>query len=357
MQPEAPAPCPARTPGTDAAGTADLRTRAGRPLPSSPISARRGPRRLAGRARQLGDADGTPAAPGDLRSDLGGTGKDRDGRRPSRGEQVAPGRESPPGWPGRGRGRSFRTSPHGPERRGRSGGASERGGRYPALRGSAARSRGPRRLLTCARPRACMSHGSGLGGGERRAEPSGPRRLPRPPPPRPGRRAAATTVHASGFSTRRRNSLGLTPRPHAPPFPRGPASPLPAPPLCRPGGRGYLRAKRSPAHRNFAPRPARLQRPRSSCAAAAAAVARAFRGAGRPSRGRRLRRDRVANPDPTWRRARGGFPRRPVTAGVGSGFFSTRRTGPQRPLPARGPRGCARWRLPAPAFGKSFAPA
>ena len=90
------------------------------PLPPPPISARRGPAAPSpGGPPSLQTRVRDSRRSGDLRSDLGGTGKDWTGRRPSRGRAGSAWKETrPPGRPGRGRGE---VSPELPdsERRGR----------------------------------------------------------------------------------------------------------------------------------------------------------------------------------------------------------------------------------------------
>ncbi|XP_043299955.1 uncharacterized protein LOC122425546 [Cervus canadensis] len=152
------------------------------PLPPPPTSARRSP------------AAPSPGGPptlqtwvrdsrrsGDLRSDLGGTGKDWTGRRPSRGRAGSAGKETrPPGRPGRGRGE---VSPELPdsERRGRE----RRRLRARAAPGLALRGRGrppppagtpPAPYLRSGRARMSRrSSGEGWRGGDSGRRP-GPRR-------------------------------------------------------------------------------------------------------------------------------------------------------------------------------------
>ncbi|CAN0193811.1 unnamed protein product, partial [Rangifer tarandus platyrhynchus] len=153
------------------------------PLPPPPTSARRSPAApLPGGPPTLQTWVQDSRRSGDLRSDLGGTGKDWTGRRPSRGRAGSAGKETrPPGRPGRGRGE---VSPELPdsERRGRERRRLRaRAGAGPSAAGpgSAASARGaPAGSLPALRPRSHESpqqRGRVAGRGQRaETRPAGP---------------------------------------------------------------------------------------------------------------------------------------------------------------------------------------
>lgn len=261
------------------------------PLPPPPISARRGPAAPSpGGPPTLQTRMRDSRRSGDLRSDLGGTGKDWTGRRPSRGRAGSAGKETrPPGWPGRGRGE---VSPELPdsERRGRERRRLRaRAGAGPSAAGpgSAASARGvPAGSLPALRPRAHESpqQRGWVAGRGRRAEtrPAAPAPVLHLLVPGAGRQRRRHS-RPPALHLRRREFPGSPPRGltlHLLPA-RGRPS-LPAPPPMPARGAGATCARGHPlTGTRAAPGPAPATPP-SGAAAAAAAVARAPSGGGSP---------------------------------------------------------------------------
>ncbi|XP_060986897.1 sterile alpha motif domain-containing protein 1-like [Dama dama] len=261
------------------------------PLPPPPTSARRSPAApSSGGPPTLQTWVRDSRRSGDLRSDLGGTGKDWTGRRPSRGRAGSAGKETrPPGRPGRGRGE---VSPELPdsERRGRER-RRLRARAAPGLalrgRGSAASARGdPAGSLPAPRPRSHESpqQRGRVAGRRQRAEirPAAPAPVLHLLVPGAGRQRRRHS-RPLALHLRRREFPGSAPRGltlHLLPA-RGPPS-LPAPPPVPARGAGATCAR---GHRltgtRAAPDPAPANPP-SGAAVAAAAAARAPSGGGPP---------------------------------------------------------------------------